>query len=113
MVKRIAEIRAWDRRKPVVLKGVSLDPLMVEQYTEEEIEMYRRDLIQQAEERLKDLRTRQEKRQGKSPVDENDLEGKFAQVLRAVQRKAKPSDWSYVPPEGNGARLLKILCPAP
>jgi hypothetical protein len=22
----------------------------------------------------------------------------------------KPSDWKYVPPEGNGARLLKILC---
>jgi hypothetical protein len=23
----------------------------------------------------------------------------------------KPSDWKYVPPEGNGASLLKILCP--
>jgi hypothetical protein len=23
----------------------------------------------------------------------------------------KPSDWKYVPPEGNGARLLKLLCP--
>lgn len=23
----------------------------------------------------------------------------------------KPSDWKFVPPEGNGARLLKILCP--
>jgi len=22
----------------------------------------------------------------------------------------KPSDWRYVPPEGNGARLLKMLC---
>jgi hypothetical protein len=27
--------------------------------------------------------------------------------------KDKPSDWKYVPPEGNGARLLKILCPLP
>jgi hypothetical protein len=24
--------------------------------------------------------------------------------------KNKPSDWQYAPPEGNGARLLKILC---
>jgi hypothetical protein len=23
----------------------------------------------------------------------------------------KPRDWQYLPPEGNGARLLKILCP--
>jgi hypothetical protein len=23
----------------------------------------------------------------------------------------KPGDWKYVPPEGNGARLLSILCP--
>jgi hypothetical protein len=23
----------------------------------------------------------------------------------------KPSEWKYVPPEGNGAALLKILCP--
>ncbi len=23
----------------------------------------------------------------------------------------KPGDWKYVPPEGNAARLLKILCP--
>ena len=23
----------------------------------------------------------------------------------------KPSSWEYVPPEGSGARLLKILCP--
>jgi hypothetical protein len=23
----------------------------------------------------------------------------------------KPSDWRYVPPQGNGATLLKILCP--
>jgi len=23
----------------------------------------------------------------------------------------KPNDWKYVPPEGNGAALLKILCP--
>jgi hypothetical protein len=23
----------------------------------------------------------------------------------------KPSDWQYVPPEGGGATLLKILCP--
>jgi hypothetical protein len=23
----------------------------------------------------------------------------------------KPSDWKYIPPEGNGAVLLKILCP--
>jgi hypothetical protein len=22
----------------------------------------------------------------------------------------KPSDWKYIPPEGNGSRLLKILC---
>jgi hypothetical protein len=25
----------------------------------------------------------------------------------------KPGDWKYVPPEGNGAALLKILCRAP
>ena len=25
--------------------------------------------------------------------------------------KDKPSDWEYVPPEGNGATLLKMLCP--
>jgi hypothetical protein len=24
--------------------------------------------------------------------------------------KDKPSSWEHVPPEGNGARLLKILC---
>lgn len=24
----------------------------------------------------------------------------------------KPGDWRYIPPEGNGARLLKILCVA-
>jgi hypothetical protein len=24
---------------------------------------------------------------------------------------SEPSDWKYVPPEGNGASLLKILCP--
>jgi hypothetical protein len=24
----------------------------------------------------------------------------------------KPSDWEYVPPESNGATLLKLLCPA-
>jgi hypothetical protein len=23
----------------------------------------------------------------------------------------KPTDWRYVPPEGNGARLLRLLCP--
>ena len=23
----------------------------------------------------------------------------------------KPSEWEYVPPEGNGATLLKLLCP--
>jgi hypothetical protein len=23
----------------------------------------------------------------------------------------KPSEWKHVPPEGNGASLLKILCP--
>jgi hypothetical protein len=23
----------------------------------------------------------------------------------------KPTDWKYVPPEGNGATLLKLLCP--
>jgi hypothetical protein len=23
----------------------------------------------------------------------------------------KPTDWDYVPPEGNAALLLKILCP--
>ena len=26
--------------------------------------------------------------------------------------KNKPGDWEYVPPEGNGATLLKILCPS-
>lgn len=24
-----------------------------------------------------------------------------------------PNEWAYVPPEGNGARLLKLLCPLP
>jgi hypothetical protein len=24
----------------------------------------------------------------------------------------KPRDWQFIPPEGNGAALLKILCPA-
>jgi hypothetical protein len=23
----------------------------------------------------------------------------------------KPADWKYVPPEGNGAALLRLLCP--
>jgi hypothetical protein len=28
-----------------------------------------------------------------------------------VGTRDKPSDWKHVPPEGNGASLLKILCP--
>jgi len=26
-------------------------------------------------------------------------------------RSGTPSDWQYVPPQGNGARLLSLLCP--
>jgi hypothetical protein len=26
---------------------------------------------------------------------------------------SKPSDWEYVPPEGNAATLLKLLCRSP
>jgi hypothetical protein len=29
-----------------------------------------------------------------------------------IGSRDKPSDWKYVPPEGNGAALLKILCPS-
>ena len=28
-----------------------------------------------------------------------------------IGSRNKPSDWEYVPPEGNGAALLKIICP--
>jgi hypothetical protein len=31
---------------------------------------------------------------------------------RPNRGRDKPIDWKYVPPEGNGAALLKILCPS-
>jgi hypothetical protein len=35
----------------------------------------------------------------------------YVQASGKSGSRDKPSDWRYVPPEGNGARLLKILCP--
>jgi hypothetical protein len=34
----------------------------------------------------------------------------FFQLNGKTRSSDKPRDWTYVPPEGNGARLLKILC---
>jgi hypothetical protein len=52
MVTRIAELKGWERTKPVALKGSVLDPLMADHYTDEEIEIFRHEYIRQAEERL-------------------------------------------------------------
>jgi hypothetical protein len=35
----------------------------------------------------------------------------YIQTKGKIGSIEKPSQWKYVPPEGNGARLLKILCP--
>jgi hypothetical protein len=109
MVKRIAELKGWDPTRPVVIKGCSLDPSIIDSYTAEEIEIFRQEYVRQAEERLAELRTRQQMRKGRVSVDGEALERKFARLLSEVRRNAKPVRNAHYLAQQFGEEQRRIL----
>jgi hypothetical protein len=110
LMKRIDEVRAWNRGYPATLKRIpkdgSFDPavgyskstrLITDGLTEEQFEICREEHIRQLGRRLELLRSQEEIRRHEVPVDAWSLEQKFAQLLRLIRRKAEyPHNASYL-----------------
>lgn len=110
IIKRIEDVRAWNRSRPETLKGIAkdglVDPdvgysrstrLMTDSLTEVQFEIFREEHIRQLRRRLDLLRHRERIRRRDVPVDAGDLEQKFAELLHLVRRKANyPHNASYL-----------------
>jgi hypothetical protein len=112
LLRRIKNVKAWDRHRPYTLKGMipkdgMFNPavetyrtskrLLTDRYTDDEFEVVRKEYIRQYEARLNLLRYREEVRRLEFPVDALQLEQQFARLLRLIRRKAAyPMNASYL-----------------
>jgi hypothetical protein len=89
MVERREAAKQWDEDRPNTWKHIYIDRSTIDRYSPEEFEVYRVELIHQADLRLSYLREVEAKRVGRIAVNGSDIEDMRARVLKKVQRSAE------------------------
>jgi hypothetical protein len=108
IIRRIETVQAWNRNRPETLNGIAKSGmfdadtgestgLCTDLLTDEQFEIYRKEIIRQLKGRLTRLHRREEIRRHEMPVDALALEHKFGELLRLIRRKADyPRNASYL-----------------
>jgi hypothetical protein len=92
MIDAAVALRAWNRQDPTTARGLprsAISGATDGYFSDDEFEIWRQDHISQAEVRLADLHSREQKRQGLAEVTGTALQEKLAVILRFVRRKAQ------------------------